>query len=1697
MSNCEADLLEMESQPGGRGVPRPRAAEPGWRKEPPASRRLLRTVQIGSAWFAMVVLTAMLAWASTWLQPPAPVHLVLVGAGYQENLAIPHNCYGWKGLEDLAELAQDRTALAIWQTRLLHLPRKPLQLRTDTAWYKGLQHVDEETLVLSMALHGGADDRGAYLLPQNADASDNQKNRLRLTEVLDHLAKLPEEKNKLLLLDATQITANWQLGMLHNDFARQLKRLDARIAEIPNLVVVSSSDAGQRSWVCQQWRQTVFSHFLIEGLKGAATDRRRDGRIDVWDLYGFIRDSVETWSQANRGTRQTPVLFPSGPLGQQRAGRIDLIPPQDDYRPPDPRSTPAFAPPAQLGEAWQTYQQLAAEVPSAYVYTPHIWRQYQAALLRYEQLLVAGDDQHAARLHKRLAWYQRHIQRAKHLELGSSHTGLSMLAAAGIVASPEDSASQPQSPATEKLALQAINTLWNATPAEYDKCWVKLQGMAGGDPVDVQLLRLHVYELLLKRAAEDPGDNLEKSYEILLALDDPLHCWPAQIHCLVMFHREIPPGAPKDGFFKLVQLVLHVRRLAEQSGLAAQSGTHPYSEQVSGWIRAEIDEADGKRRLGEDLVFCDEANWPPARRHLEQARERYQRAHDMARSVSLALNTRDAVLAMLPHYSHWLARHTAAGEDPRRTDEDLPLDVEALWRNTHQLVCLLESSDAAWISRAPPVAAEGLPPRSLIQQTQVVRQAFAELEDALTQRWVALADADVGLPGVWRDIDDALVVPMLDDHLRSRLLRNRLRTARQLLIKTSQQPVSYTAVSPRQQTDRVKTTARRQGRMALAVLGRRWFDLCKVDELETYEQVRHRLDVFAVEEDWETSLTAAGNQIRQRWQQMPGTIKASVATSRTADRPQAHELLQTAARLGRQVDGPASLALADNPADAYRRLLLQDLLLWQTERTFNDHWFAEDPSAEPYYREAGLAFLSDAECLDPHTKAIQQWRAKLDQPGTLVLKVPPQLELTSEQRVRVACRLEPAKGAFVPPGFPVVWVEPGKLLRLVDPEPGQRLLQQVGKDQPGNPITCTIGSPVLDEAEADTSATPGVRKTTLTLKCLYRGQRINATLPVNLHLVADTVVCRHPLPQRGSVAVRAAPQLHQRFGDGNGAVAIVLDCTGSMGPPKEQPFTDTTKFAEATRALRQVVQKLPTNTTLSVWAFGQAVGPEKTVKQAESTIRCVQAPVPWDPADPDQLSDLLSKIEYPALEPWNESPVVRAILAAKEDLADAPGFKTILVLTDGMDNRFENDAVMNPKKQDIPTVLRREFQGAGIELNVVGFKVSSREEAQARKQFQVVEHLFPPGKFCTVGQSETLAAALDSALRQRLRYWVEQYDGRPAAGMPAAGLEVSRGEANDQWIPDGLVPGGYTVRGHASQVLQKPIAVGRGDLLLLRLAAAPAGAEFERALFTLEDYPWKPAQEESGWRMAVLQNQRIDPHNLQMLATMERSYDHQESRLQQIKPQETWFEVRPSKDTPAPYALRWSCQAGYPAPAWSINASAWPSAPATNVPSRPVLQVWWDPDQQAPAGATLQRDHDFKTPQELTSRSVRVFGDDVRIESVQVERHVVETQPGLREAQSCLVVRLDHAPGKPVWARVAGLRPLGEEHRFYKDIGRYSGLFWPVAPDEAREALSSLSVISLNEFKREAKRRGFVMEMDQLPTPVPNDFRPRPPLELQ
>src|SRR5262249_39708782 len=139
---------------------------------------------------------------------------------------------------------------------------------------------------------------------------------------------------------------------------------------------------------------------------------------------------------------------------------------------------------------------------------------------------------------------------------------------------------------------------------------------------------------------------------------------PTEVHFLVMLKDLASPPPPAD----LVQLALQVRIQSEEAALGAASASeksgqygdaqsHPYSEYVYPWIKQKTEEADGKRRLGEDLLFASKPEtWDEARSKLQEARSLYGETAKDARVVREALQLRDELMAALPYYSQWLAR---------------------------------------------------------------------------------------------------------------------------------------------------------------------------------------------------------------------------------------------------------------------------------------------------------------------------------------------------------------------------------------------------------------------------------------------------------------------------------------------------------------------------------------------------------------------------------------------------------------------------------------------------------------------------------------------------------------------------------------------------------------------------------------------------------------------------------------------------------------------------------------------------------------------------------------------------------------------------------------------------------------------------------------------------------------------------------
>src|SRR5262249_12299904 len=143
--------------------------------------------------------------------------------------------------------------------------------------------------------------------------------RLPVGRLLDNIEQTPALRDvpKLLLFDATQLTASWPRGVLRNDFVAELRTLleQRRTAKKDrDLWVLCASAEGQKSWPAAVYGRTAFAHFVIEGLRGAAdgvfdpNGRGRTGRVTLRELEVYVKRNVAEWARREHHALQDPVL---------------------------------------------------------------------------------------------------------------------------------------------------------------------------------------------------------------------------------------------------------------------------------------------------------------------------------------------------------------------------------------------------------------------------------------------------------------------------------------------------------------------------------------------------------------------------------------------------------------------------------------------------------------------------------------------------------------------------------------------------------------------------------------------------------------------------------------------------------------------------------------------------------------------------------------------------------------------------------------------------------------------------------------------------------------------------------------------------------------------------------------------------------------------------------------------------------------------------------------------------------------------------------------------------------------------------------------------------------------------------------------------------------------------------------------------
>jgi Mg-chelatase subunit ChlD len=1684
------------------GAPAPdkQAADKRWQanqaagpKPPVTAWGLPKWARVGLVAAGLVAVAGVAAYVVTRPKPDNKPHFVLIGAGYEKNLAVPHNVAGVNGLRELEEAIEDPDRV---KRRELRAGGKELEDLFERSFFSR-ERIPKEVVVF-VAAHGVAHADGdrviPCLIPDDYDPG-KPAGLIDVSVLLKRLEKLPEATQKLLVLDVAGIRGDWSLGQFHPTFLQALEKQERELADIPNLVVLVSADKDEFSRVAPEWGTTIFAHHFIEALKGATGKEI----VDVEALHEHVKKKVSDWARHNRARSQKPRLIDP----KQRARHFTLanFKGADRYEPPQPRE----AGPAGLkecAEMWEECLRLEKQ-RSPWLTDPVRWRKYQDCLLRVEELLRAGDEGHAAEVRKVASNLKEVFEGAKAAPPASLGLTLAM---------PDVLAARPGERGTKWLGGFAELV----KGGKYEDALKELDRLpkVGDGTREQQLLRNRAAGELVRAAAADPKAfwGSPKGQELLGRLEDPTEPSPAEMHYLVMLR----PGKQADGPLapllrkddpksrELLRKALRVRLLAEEAaaGLRPGDGGSPaLSAEVLAWTRKILDKADGERRKGQDLLFTSEEvkAWPEAEKALDDAASLYEKARDEAGKVRRAILARDRALAELPYYTRWLARRPPASALGEADEERL---VKKPWQSLRELDKRLNEAEKPGARKTDDLPA----------LTDAARKSLDAVKEEY-RRMVAREELAGTRQDTWHEIDGLLRVPVLDrvtPGQRVQLLK-KIHEISQGLQKTLGE-ATEDAKGVEGSLKQAQEEAQRNARFALETLRDRpdvpsnWAEKAEAGLFLVGQWVADQQLQLATEA--EKGRKAAEDEARE----LPGVIRS----------------LGESAALARRVEGWAfEKQLTEDPTRRYRDLLLHRFLCWQAERAYLDHWAAADPtSPEPYYRAAGLAFTRHARALlqadaaprdakkpDLRAKELLAVEGQLKSARPFAVEASPtgrEGEYTSSTKELLISdesslpRWHCLRGPKDVPGQPVAWVE---FEGGVQGPAEERLRHVEAIDKP---------FPGRIEPRGELGKRPR-REGKHTVKAYFRGHESKIVTPVTVAGEPDLVVVRPPQNQPARLSVQARRDLFEQAVAEKATLAIVLDCSGSMVTNK-LPGTNETRWDAAKAALRQMMQELPRGVQVSLRAFGAKDSPPGTedirkdisdLKRKEhgkwTRMERVWRTHRWNP---DNLEERMRQVS--SLEPSGATPLLRAMWAARQDFPpDFEGRRILVVVTDGGDSNFYDlkEDVDRPLKektgaktleQFLQFAFKRDKKFKDIELHVIGFdiresKMDIEERRAAAEMPGAVKKI--GGEYHDVKDSATLARKLSGGLLT-MDFVADADDSRPGHDRRGGRQTISStGAGSLRWLnlPADRYPE-YTVRLPAIPGVKGNVSLQPGDRLALELVPGDRLPKLRRMLYARSPFlkgfhgvdgrMVTVKHEDETWVAAGLQNymQRgAGDGRLSLLATLEQEQGPQQSDryVQTVRPRWTWFEVHGPKGQAA--EVRVFPVGDYPAPAWGLEVADWPSR---DDPVR--INAWWT----GGSFTNLARRHTLGPGQSVLNLKEKPWDDRpekeaITIESVRLEpcslRLPTDEKEGLDQAEvrNCLVVRLrypkDPDGSRPIFVQPGEREwPGGQAHRWFHQAGKYTGIFWPVTEKTAAE-IRELLLFSVPELK--AKSVSATLEM--------------------
>jgi hypothetical protein len=1263
---------------GTSGDASPAAAEFSWQRTPSGSRsaqdlrkKFRRRLTLSALTGVLLLLGGAFVWYLLYTAPAAPL-LTLAATDYAAPL--PPNAFAQEDVDRFPSTGEASGFLSVGRGNIRRTPADATRWKSGdaaleeiTKWLDGAKPGGPRKNVelLYLSAHGVVDDEGhpCLILPGGEQALDRTR-WLRVDRLIETLDKSRPTVKKLLMLDASRMDANWNIGLLYNGFAEALAK---SMEQVKSVAVLSSAASGEVAYAAAELQGTPFGHFVARALAGdPAADTDHDDEISVKELHGFVQHNVAEWVARNRSDVQTPLLLLPG---EQDFRLVFVVSAANSTLAASQPPTAYFASVRPLweriGGLWVRHERLLAAKGAMPVWYDrcHEWHQFQQGLVRCEQLVLAGEA-YGVSANNQIDGMEKladELERSQQVELPMHNLAIARrqhdwppdqegLRAA--VARHLDASAEPPKPLPPEVTGDYV--------VRADAAWRRL--MAGDDDALRQPLDREAVRALLDFVGR-PADRPEL----------------VELHLLRLLAGEeavIGTGAagpvwrePRLGLIR----TLRSREVAEETVSLADPRCH-YA------IRAAVADADRLLREEEDRLFV--AAYDPANSPADRTEGAYRAAADTAQRLAAAYATRDRAWSQLSYLAQWFCRRLQpdGNEEPAAIQGATRVIEQAAELDEQLAQFVAEQSRSKQERPARPLDWETVAATAGGVETGLARllSDFDQFADRVRQQqtWDERSPRDIGL---------LLSTPLAFGSSRREL-------GDRYLSEMSQRDATWEVAADTKDRPPLQPSAAQPGSPGEPSAAGSSAHLVRLAAGE------HPAIVLSGEEetgddsprgheradDW-LRLAAKGKELRAlvgRWAES-GDSGAKHQRDDTVDRRSG---LSDRERRWRRIAALCTMPLM-HERDPIRRLAQFDgneQLVWQTRRRLNDFWGNGDGDhdATPYFAAVFEEARSAARKRTTDTADSERWRelAVLCNEFTESAKAPV-IEAASSEQPRLshgslfkAVRLSLPE--HLPAGTAALSVADaaGRAAEVGDKAAGSEgladrmpiVVRADAERKSDRTLLVRQGAQPKEPAAGDAAA--------WTLAWLYRGHYHAEQFPVAPEGPSIKVVYqRHP-PRPTFVTVKGEESRQA-------SVVFILDCSWSM---REEAGTEgqQTRMDVARGALTEIVDRLAASQKYRVglWLYGhRANTTTKGVRRWNAAWGLdtgiapgadVAQVFPLGLLDGTMHAEILGLLgDVQKVQPWGVTPLYKSIVDALASYRRVParGPRRLVVITDGLD----------------------------------------------------------------------------------------------------------------------------------------------------------------------------------------------------------------------------------------------------------------------------------------------------------------------------------------------------------------------------------------------------------------------------------------------